>query len=37
MAVVIHEQERPEVLRWEPVDVAAPGSGDVRLRHTAVG
>src|SRR5690349_10409217 len=27
----------PEVLRWEPVDVAAPGPGQVRIRYAAVG
>jgi NADPH:quinone reductase len=27
----------PEVLSWQQVDVGKPGSGQVRLRHTAVG
>ena len=27
----------PEVLRWEAVDLPAPGSGEVVVRHTAVG
>src|SRR5688572_32916176 len=27
----------PEVLRYEAVDVGAPGPGQVRLRHVAVG
>jgi NADPH2:quinone reductase len=36
-AIRIHERGGPEVLRWEEVDVGAPGPGEVRLRHTAVG
>jgi NADPH2:quinone reductase len=27
----------PEVLQWQPVDVPAPGPGEVLLKHTAVG
>lgn len=27
----------PEVLRFEPVELAEPGPGEVRLRHTAIG
>jgi NADPH2:quinone reductase len=27
----------PEVLEWQQVEVGAPGAGQVRLRHTAVG
>jgi NADPH2:quinone reductase len=36
-AIRIHENGGPEVLRWEDVDVPAPGPGEVRLRHTAIG
>ena len=36
-AVVIEQTGGPEVLRWQTVDVAAPGPGEVRLRHRAVG
>lgn len=36
-AIRIHERGGPEVLRWDEVDVGAPGPGEVRLRHTAVG
>lgn len=36
-AIRIHETGGPEVLCWEPVEVGEPGSGQVRLRHTAVG
>lgn len=36
-AIVVHETGGPDVLRWEPVDVAEPGPGQVRLRHTAIG
>src|ERR1700677_1850586 len=27
----------PEVLKWVEVDLPAPGAGQVRVRHTAVG
>jgi NADPH2:quinone reductase len=27
----------PEVLEWGPIDVAAPGPGEVCVRHTAIG
>ncbi len=37
MAAVIHATGKPDVLRWEEVDVPAPGRGEVRLRHTAIG
>lgn len=37
MAAVIHEKGAPDVFRWESVDVPAPGPGEVRLRHTAIG
>jgi NADPH:quinone reductase len=36
-AVRIHSYGGPEVLTYEPVDVAAPGAGEVRLRQTACG
>jgi NADPH2:quinone reductase len=36
-AIRIHETGGPEVLRWEEVDVGRPGSGEVLLRHTAIG
>lgn len=36
-AIRVHETGGPEVLRWEEVDVPAPGEGEVLLRHTAVG
>ena len=36
-AICIHETGGPEVLRWEDVDVPAPGPGEVLLRHTAIG
>ena len=36
-AIRIHEHGGPEVMRWEPAEVGDPGSGEVRLRHTAVG
>ncbi|MFG0242520.1 MAG: quinone oxidoreductase family protein [Phycisphaerales bacterium JB054] len=36
-AITVHETGGPDVLRWEKVSVGAPGPGEVRLRHTAVG
>ena len=36
-AVRFHEVGGPEVLRLEKVEVGAPGRGEVRLRHVAVG
>lgn len=36
-AIRVHETGGPEVLKWEAVDVPAPGEGELRIRHTAVG
>ena len=36
-SVRIHETGGPDVLRWEPGDVRAPGPGEVLIRQTAVG
>ncbi len=36
-AIRIHETGGTEVLRWESVDVGAPGNGQVAVRHTAIG
>ena len=36
-AVCFNKFGGPEVLRWADVDVAAPGPGEVRIRHKAVG
>ncbi len=36
-AIRIHETGGPEVLRWEDVEVGAPGPGEILIRHTAVG
>jgi NADPH2:quinone reductase len=36
-AIRIHEHGGPEVLKYEDVEVAEPGPGEVRVRHTAVG
>lgn len=33
----IHALSCPEVLRWEDIDVSAPSSGELRIRHTAIG
>ncbi|MFI5719302.1 quinone oxidoreductase family protein [Nocardia sp. NPDC051750] len=36
-AIRFYEVGGPEVLRWEDVEVGAPGPGEVRVRHEAVG
>ncbi|WP_409428840.1 quinone oxidoreductase family protein [Mycobacterium sp. SMC-11] len=36
-AVRFYEAGGPEVMQWEAVDVGAPGTGEVRVRHGAVG
>lgn len=36
-AICVHATGGPEVLSWEPSEVAAPGPGEVRLRHSAIG
>ncbi|MGA3306494.1 MAG: quinone oxidoreductase [Stellaceae bacterium] len=36
-ALVIRETGGPDVMRWEDVEIGDPGSGQVRLRHTAIG
>ena len=36
-AIRIHQTGGPEVLKWEDVDVPAPGRSEVLLRHTAIG
>jgi len=36
-AVRFHQPGGPEVLRWEEVAVGAPGPGQARIRHVAVG
>src|ERR1700722_19206410 len=36
-AARIHQYGAPEVLAVEPVEVIAPGPGEVRIRHKAIG
>ncbi len=36
-AIRVHRTGGPDVMRWEPVEVPAPGPRQVRLRHTAIG
>lgn len=36
-AICIHRYGGPEVLQWEPLSVGEPGSGQARVRHTAIG
>jgi NADPH2:quinone reductase len=35
-AIRIHANGGPEMLRWEDCELAPPGPGQVRLRHTAI-
>lgn len=36
-AIRMHEYGGPDVLRFEEVEVAEPGEGEARIRHTAIG
>lgn len=36
-AVRVHKHGGPEVLTYEDVEIGAPGAGEVRIRHTAIG
>ena len=36
-AIRIHQTGGPEVMRWEDAEVGAPGPGEIRIRHEAVG
>lgn len=36
-AIRVHQTGGPEVLRWETVEVGAPGPDEIRVRHTRVG
>jgi len=36
-AIRIHKTGGPEVMQWEDIDVPAPGPGEARIRHTAIG
>jgi len=36
-AVRVHQHGGPEVLRYEEVELAAPGPSEARVRHTAIG
>ena len=36
-AARIHENGGPDVLRWEPIEVADPGPGEALVRQTAIG
>jgi len=36
-AIRIHEAGGPEVMRFEECDLGAPATGEVQLRHTAIG
>ena len=36
-AIRIHQTGGPEVMQWDEVEVADPGPGEARIRHTAIG
>jgi len=36
-AIRIHTPGGPEEMKWDTLDLAAPGPGEVRVRHTAIG
>ena len=36
-AIRIHRNGSPDVLCWEDVELAPPGPGEARVRHTAIG
>ncbi|MGA9524945.1 MAG: quinone oxidoreductase [Myxococcaceae bacterium] len=36
-AIRVHAHGGPEVLHWEEVSLPPPGTGEVRVRHTAIG
>ena len=36
-AIRVHKPGGPEALHWDKIEVGAPGPGQVRLRHTAIG
>jgi NADPH2:quinone reductase len=36
-AIRLHRTGGPEVMQWEDVEVGAPGEGQARIRHTAIG
>ena len=35
-AIRIHKTGKPDVLKWQEVEVPAPGKGEVLVRHTAI-
>ncbi len=36
-AMRVYETGEPSVMQWEDAELGSPGSGEVRIRHTAVG
>jgi len=36
-AIVVREYGGPEVLKWEDVTLGAPGAGEARVKHAAIG
>ena len=36
-AIRIHRTGGPDVMQWENIEVGAPGPGEVRIRHEAIG
>lgn len=36
-SIIVHEHGGPEVMRWEEAETPAPGPGQAKIRHAAVG
>jgi NADPH2:quinone reductase len=36
-AIRVHEHGGPDVMKWEEVDLPAPGPGEARVKHAAIG
>ena len=36
-AIRIYEQGPPEVMKWEDVEIPAPGAGEIQMRHDVIG
>ena len=36
-AIRIHKPGGPEAMKYEPIELSAPGTGEVLIRHTAIG
>ncbi len=36
-AIVVHEHGGPDVMKWEDVELGAPGAGEARVKNAAIG